>query len=172
MDDDHKIDLPLDYILLKVLKAKADSDPEKYAVLAALEGLSVIAGCWRGYGSYKGPEPPDWAQLPVPRWIFDTLGCAWITHRKSAPSGKTFGETLGIEGGGQGRKPAKDRWNQYLRDLTLAHEVLIEKQTSTYEEATSNVAGRHGVGKRTVQRAWTEHGSALQAAAESHDNTS
>jgi hypothetical protein len=106
MADDGKILLPVDYVLLKVLEEKATSDPRQYAVLAAFEGLAIIAGCWRGYGAFEGPVPSNTDVLPVPWWIIDTVGSGWIEHRTNAPPRKTLGETLNIEGGGQGRRPA------------------------------------------------------------------
>ncbi|NNE82460.1 MAG: hypothetical protein HKN28_00665 [Alphaproteobacteria bacterium] len=90
--------LPVDYVLLKVLEEKAASDPQQYAVLAAFEGLSIIAGCWRGHGSFIGPVPPDNAMLPVPRWIIDTLGAGWLQHRTKAPTGISIdGKQIGCD---------------------------------------------------------------------------
>lgn len=172
MAANEKLLLPVDYILLKVLEEKAASDPQQYAVLAAFEGLAIIAGCWRGYGKFEGPVPPDNAMLPVPRWIVDTLGAGWLQHRTKAPTGKTLGETLKIEGGGPGRQPGKRKWNRYLRDLRLAREVFEERQDITYEQAAANVAQRHKLSDRTIKRAWSDHGSAIEKAAASYDKTS
>ena len=52
-----KFPLPIDYIYLKVLYAKAAQDPKEYAVLAAFEALFIISGCWRGYGKNGSPRP-------------------------------------------------------------------------------------------------------------------
>ena len=144
MAADGKIPLPVDYVLLKVLEEKAGSDPKQYAVLAAFEGLAIIAGCWRGHGSFKGPVPSDKSMLPVPRWIIDTVGAGWLQHRTKAPTGQTLGRTLKIEGGGQGRRPAKDEWNLWLRDLRIASEFLHLRQTKSYGDTVATVAEQSG----------------------------
>ncbi|MCZ6592156.1 MAG: hypothetical protein O7B98_13580 [Alphaproteobacteria bacterium] len=172
MAADGKIPLPVDYVFLKVLQEKAASDPHRYAVLAAFEGLAIIAECWRGRGIYKGPVPPDNAMQLVPRWIFDTLGEGWLQHRTEAPAGQTLGETFHIEGGGAGRQPGIRKWNRYLRNLGLARQVFEARQNTTYEEAVASVAQQHDLSDRTVKRAWSDHGPAIEKAAASYDKTS
>lgn len=164
---DEKIRPPIDYVLLKPLHEKAQEDPDKFAVLAALESLAVIGGCWRGYGKFEAPEMKMEDMVPVPIWVLDTIGAGWIRYRAQNIPGRTLGEALGLEGGGQGKRPAKEKWNAWFRDLGLARDLFGARQTTTYEKAVAEVADRAGVSESTVARAWAEYGEQIQAAAES-----
>ena len=159
--------LPFDYIYLKPLYQKAESDPHSYAVPAAFEALAVVAGCWRGYGKFQAPRPEPTGFVPVPVWALDTIAAGWIRYRAEDVKGRTLGEALGIEGRGQGRRPRKESWNNWFRDLRLAKELYELRRDNTYEDAVHAVAESNRVSESTVRRAWSAHGQAIEAAAAS-----
>ena len=165
--DEGKTRLPFDYIYLKPLHDKASKEPKQFCVPAAFEGLSVIAGCWLGYGSYQDRTPTQEDMVSVPFWIVETLGLGWWKYRSEGVPGRTFGETLGIEGRGQGKHPTRERWNNWIRNQGIAKDVYLKRQSITYEAAVADVAERQGVSETTVRRAWKDHGPAIEVAANS-----
>jgi hypothetical protein len=168
-----KFPLPIDYIYLKVLYAKAAQDPKEYAVLAAFEALFIISGCWRGYGKFKPPSLNNIDFVPVPFWAVDTIAAGWVQYRAQKFAGRSMGEAFGIEGGKQGKRsvqgrhPAKRKWNVWLRNLRLAAELYSLRQDKSYEQAVADVAEKWGVSDSTVKRAWAACGAEIQAAAAS-----
>ncbi len=139
--------------------------------LSAFDALVLMGGYWR-FASPQRKADPDWepqaeALVTVPWWIVDNLAQAWVAYLDAPPT-KTFGETLGIEGGGQGRRFAKERWINYRRDLLLAlevHQIRVEAQERgqrlSLENAYASVAESTRTSEDIVSRAWKRHGRKL-----------
>lgn len=139
----------------------------RQASLSAFHALVAVAGYWR-FASPQKKADPNWEPAPdalvtVPWWIVDFLAQGWIRYLE-APTGRTLGESLGLEGGGQGRRPAKEQWKNLLRDVTLAlmvaelrDEAESKGQTLSLERAYREIADRERHSEDIVQRAWKAH---------------
>ena len=72
--------------------------------------------------------PAEWRAdtLPVPRELLRPIVSAWIQY-KTAPTGKTFGECMSLEGGGQGSPPPTKRaLENQNKSKSYAFDVLVE----------------------------------------------
>ena len=139
--------------------------------LSAFEALVFIGGYWLFHSPQKTTDP-DWEPEPealvtVPMWVVLNLASAWNAYR-DADSAKTFGEVLGIEGGGQGKWPAMKDWMKKNRDLRLAqevHRIRVEAkergQRLLLDEAYACVAKANGTTSGVVRKAWNHHGRKL-----------
>ena len=139
--------------------------------LSAFEALVMVGGYWR-FESPQKKTDPNWEPAPdalvsVPWWIVDNLARAWLAYL-DAPPGKNFGETLDLEGGGQGRHLAKESRKNYRRDLLLAlkvHRLRVEAEQKdeklTLEKAYDNVAASANSTEDIVRLAWRKHGRKL-----------
>ncbi len=139
--------------------------------LSAFEALVYIGGYWL-FNSPQKTTDPDWKPEPdalvsVPMWVVLILASAWNAYR-DAPSLKTFGEVLGIEGGGQGKRPAMKAWMKKNRDLLLTLEVHKRRakaqemgQRLSLDEAYASVAASTDTSEDIVRHAWRRHGRKL-----------
>ena len=134
--------------------------------LSAFEALVYIGRYWR-FDSPQMKADPDWEPpaevlVAVPLWVVANLARAWLAYL-GAPPGKTFGETLGIEGGGQGKRRAKEARMKKNRDLLLTMEVHKRRVESglSLEKAYASVAESKGTSEDIVRRAWRQHGHKL-----------
>ncbi len=87
-----------------------------------------------------------------------------------APEWSSLGEALGLEGGGQGKQPAKREWKKYLRDLNLAIAVaelrnqhFQKRKRLSLEKAFGCVAPMAQSSEDIVERAWEKHGRKVEA---------
>ena len=97
--------------------------------------------------------------ITLPKALIRVIVEAWVRY-KSAPQGKTLGECMNLEGGGQGNHPAKERIEQLNKEARLSNEVLIEYLALkamgghvTWEKAYASVAENTGVSEATAKRA-------------------
>ncbi|MFV0492875.1 MAG: hypothetical protein ACK5M4_13760 [Pseudorhodobacter sp.] len=106
---------------------------------------------------------------PVKAWREDTVEVprAWVRvlvegwkQYKRAPTGTSCGEAFGIEGGGQGKPPAKHRLSKLKDDIHISNEVLITYLQEragggrgSWERACGKVAERREISEETVHRA-------------------
>ncbi len=139
--------------------------------LSAFEALLIIGDYWLFHSPQKTTDP-DWKPEPevlvtVPMWVVQNLASAWNAYR-DAPSLKTFGEVLGIEGGGQGKRPAMKALMKKNRDLRLTlavHKIRVEAQERgqrlSLEKAFTSVAESTDTSKGIVRDAWKQHGHKL-----------
>ncbi len=140
--------------------------------LSAFEALVFIGGYWLFHSPQKATDP-NWEPEPehlvtVPMWVVLNLASAWIAYRDEPSGGKTFGEVLGIEGGGQGKRRAKEARINKNRDLRLTLEVHKRRveakeggQRLSLENACAQVAESKGTTEGIVRRAWKRHGHKL-----------
>jgi hypothetical protein len=87
---------------------------------------------------------------------------------KVADAGKTLGEVLGLEGGGQGRQKAitaqckRDQHRLYGRQVALIYDGSSEGGTRpTLDQAIEAVAKEHGISLETVETAYKKFGRPL-----------
>ena len=144
----------------------------KQSSLSAFEAMEVIAGYWR-FVSEKSKTNADWepdpeALVTIPFWVVDYLARTWVAYCHDAPKGQPFGEALGLEGGGQGKRPAREQWRKHFRDLRLAHEVWRTRTQAeqrgkhlTLENAFARVADERETTEEIVRHAWKKHGRRL-----------
>lgn len=97
--------------------------------------------------------------VEVPRAWLRVLVEGWETY-KDAPDGTTFGEAMGLEGGGQGKFPVRTKFKQMRREVHLSNAAIIEYLTlkadgesASWERAYLAVAEAEGVSPDTVKRA-------------------
>ena len=155
---------PHDYVYLKPLFSKAQENPKELAVSASFEALAVIGGYWRGYGQNPPPKPDAADMVSVPFWVVETLGAGWVKHIHHAPTGQTLGETLKLEGGGQGQRPKVQNWKRWFRDLRLAFRVAEKRDAAkrngaqlSLENAFSEVATEEQSTEDIVRLAWRKN---------------
>lgn len=98
--------------------------------------------------------------VTLPKALLRPIVEAWIAY-KAAPSGKTLGECLNVEGGGQGKPPFKKKLEKINRDTNLANEVVLEYLVATsvskrisWEEAINRVAHNKEISSSTVNNAF------------------
>ena len=148
---------------------KAEELSTAYIALDALAAL--IGGRVEGYSDeeLRACWPETWGpqEVMVPASFLQVLGQAWVEY-KNNEVGRTFGETLGLEGGGQGRK--RSIAAQKTRDLhrIYAREVLILYTGSSdtegppsLNEAIEKAAKRNNVGFDTVKDAYKLYGKPI-----------
>ena len=143
--------------------------------LSAFEALGLLREFWATNappGEYPDAEHAAHYTIPVPWWIVDILGPGWQRYMGS-PERSTLGEALGIEGGGQGKHPAKREWTNYLRDLNLAIAVAEFRNQNfqrgkrlSLEKARKRVATYADCSEDMVIRAWKKHGPKVKASLE------
>ena len=90
-----------------------------------------------------------------------------------APERSTLGGALGLEGGGQGKQPAKREWKKYLRDLRLAigvaelrNQHFQKGKRLSLEKAYGLVAMKAQSTNDIVRIAWRKHGPMVRASLE------
>lgn len=146
----------------------AEDGSQKQRILSALESLCLCAIDLKSVVPRKLDHPegdlPDNFPVTIPYWIIRELVTGWLTY-KSAPAGKTLGECFGLEGGGQGKRPAKQKWEQQTRDLVAAVQVAILVHAAhedgdhlSLEQAFAEIAETFDVSTDTIKRAWETYG--------------
>jgi hypothetical protein len=101
--------------------------------------------------------------VEIPRALLRVWVEGWAKY-KSGNTGSTLGEAFGVEGGGQGRQPVRERMDQINRDIRLSNKVEIEYRSTqadngnaAWERAFHAVAEDEGVSADTVKRAHKKH---------------
>jgi hypothetical protein len=134
----------------------------------AFEALNSII--WATAEGYKEDEilnacPDSWGDetVRVPADLLKALTDCWQIY-KDGPSGQSLGEAFGIEGGGQGKRPSKEKQATRDRRRRLANEVEIEYRTAeltnipiTQSKAIEIVSENQGVQFSTVESAFKEY---------------
>lgn len=134
----------------------------------ALEALGAFAGAKAAGRTEKDLQscwPEEWGTetITVPLSLLLALRDGWNDY-KVAPPGKSLGEALKIEGGGQGSQPMKGRLKTIDRDRALANAVerrYLQLEGSpdsmTLAAVLSEVADAHGLSVETVEKAHDLH---------------
>jgi hypothetical protein len=78
-------------------------------------------------------------------------------HTGSSKAKPTFGEALGLEGGGQGKRPRIQDALNFRRNIRIAiHIVLLEEQGWKIEAALQKIADDSGIHPNTIRNIWAE----------------
>lgn len=110
--------------------------------------------------------------VPVPLWALEHLVAAISTYG-DADRGKTFGEVLGIEGGGQGRQRTKDRLATRMvrRQLALSvealrrhHEAAGRKEEAKLVNIYAEIAEHTSYSVDYIEKAYKRHRKKLRPA--------
>ena len=135
----------------------------------AFEGLSALLGArLSGYSDadIRACWPEDWGggEVTVPAAFLQVLGAAWLTYKEDVP-GKTFGEILRLEGGGQGRKrvvsvqKTRDRHHRLGTEVALLYIGIPGNGVKPkIADAIAAIADKHDVSPETVQDAYKMYG--------------
>ena len=111
--------------LLEELKEKIKL-PTSYIALEAF--CELYGGRQEGFRDEELREawPKDWGNetITIPAVLVKALTIAWIDY-KEAPSGKTFGESFKLEGGGQGKPKVKDIVKMITKNRALTNEIIL-----------------------------------------------
>ncbi|MGR3499464.1 MAG: hypothetical protein ACU0E9_11280 [Limimaricola soesokkakensis] len=130
--------------------ARLQADHQFAEALVALEVLeSAFSALDQGvpHSELKaGYTVQGWQEntVEIPADLLRILVRGWQKY-KASDAGYTFGETLGLEGGGgQGQKPQKTLLKQFNRERTLSNEALIEYLHTdvSWEKAEGAVSDR------------------------------
>jgi hypothetical protein len=155
-------------ILEELRKARELNTP-----FIALEALGALAGGKKAGVSEEDLQscwPKEWGDetITVPLSLVSALRDGWHDY-KTAPSGKSLGEALKIEGGGQGRKPMKARLETIDRARKLARAVESrylqiegEPASMTLDDVVWEVANTHNVSFQMVKDAHNVHAKAIR----------
>ena len=135
----------------------------------AFEGLSALLGArLSGYSDadIRACWPEEWGggEVTVPAAFLQVLGAAWLTYKEDVP-GKTFGEILRLEGGGQGRKrvvsvqKTRDRHHRIGTEVALLYIGIPGNGVKPkIADAIAAIADKHDVSPETVQDAYKMYG--------------
>lgn len=101
--------------------------------------------------------------VEIPRAWLQPLAEGWAKYRR-APPGTTLGEALSIEGGGAGKRPARERLLQLGKERRVSNRVIFTMASlvaangkSSWENAYSIVAVEEDISIVTVRRASRKH---------------
>lgn len=144
--------LPASFVAIDVLVALLGARMEGYSD-------SDLRACW--------PEAWGNGELTIPAALLREIGQAWLVY-KDDTLGKTFGEVLGLEGGGQGYKRAVSRQRKRDQRRLFGHQVALfytrpheNGNRPTLQQAIAAVAQDHEVSFETVEDAYKEFGRPL-----------
>jgi len=105
------------------------------------------------------------SEVCVPWWVVHILGKLYKSYLTAGP-GVTFGESMKMEGGGQGKHQAKAELEKNVRDAALAGEVKSRKSTSkelSYEKIYEQISEEvPDVSPDMVKRAWLKFSPVLK----------
>lgn len=131
----------------------------------ALEAMTaLLGGRLEGYSDadMQGYWPEAWgaATVALPASLVKEIAKAWMEYKQDE-KGRTFGEALGLEGGGQGRQRAitaqrkRDQLRHYAREVILIYTGTPETaDPPSLSKSIDQVAARNGVSFETVQEAY------------------
>ncbi len=152
-----------------------ENSSQRQASQSAFLALSLLRDFWAFNappGEYPDAEHSAHYMIQVPWWIVDILGRGWCRYM-DAPERSTFGDALGLEGGGQGKQPAKREWTKYLRDLRLAiavaefrNQYFQRGKRLSLEKAFELVATEAQSSEDIVRIAWRKLGPMVKASLE------
>lgn len=103
----------------------------------------------------------EWREdtVEIPRAWMRVLAEGWANY-KSASTGSTLGEALGVEGGGQGKQPAREQLRRLNSGIRLSNRALVEYLNDRSEGGRGSwarafvaVAEAEGTSEDTVERA-------------------
>lgn len=133
---------------------------------ARLEGVSddQLRACW--------PESWQAAEIRLPASLVLCLSQCWLEYTKDTP-GRTFGEVLGIEGGGQGSQRTIKAQKKRDQDRRFAREVVQryarvsqDGKPTRLDEAIEAVAEQNDKSFETVKNAYKKYGATMISDAE------
>ncbi len=135
---------------------------EILALETLLSVFSTLADDGRTHSDIKSAYPLEsWQEetVEVPAELLRPLVQAWVKYKDSGPQ-KTFGECLGTEGGGQGKKPLKAALKRVNLGKKYSNAVRLEYLVAqhdggriSWEQAISIVAENENESVATVKRA-------------------
>jgi len=160
------------------------NDRDAAGVCFAFLSILMIYAAMRKGAAKTDRHDKEWGLppedvVPVPWWVIDVATRGWVRYLRSPPS-VSLGEAYGIEGGGQGRHPYKNRIATYTRDWKIALDVWHRVQQAKKQGeklpirdgAIPAVAVALGFEESTVERAWKRHGKMIKAAYQNWTKTS
>jgi hypothetical protein len=108
---------------------------------------------------WDGEESEPEHDVAVPWWVVQTLAIGFKTYEDSlgelAP--KTLGETLGLEGGAQGKRPKMGAALQLRRDIRIALRIAIEEAIGVkIDSLVRELAVEAGLSDAQIRRIWSE----------------
>ena len=104
------------------------------------------------------PAPTDKVEVPV--WALQAVTKGFMIYRDAVLQGKTlrFGEAMGFESKGKGKKPRLVKEHYRLRDLHLALAIAKRKKDGMkVTEAIRKLSKEFPVGERTAMRIWAKN---------------
>jgi hypothetical protein len=128
-----------------------------------------LARSWQSRTELKRGWPPEWGEdtVSVPFVVLLELANRWLEY-KDAPTGKSLGEAMGLEGVGQGAAPVKYIVKTGNRRRAIANavskEYLAHKGNPiSKQRACEIVAEREGISFDSAAEAYGKYGKAIEA---------
>jgi hypothetical protein len=144
-------------------------DPDFPNAAVAFEMMQSAFSAFEGGLAHKdiadGYPVAAWREdtVEIPRAWLRVLVEGWEKY-KEASTGSTVGEALGIEGGGQGKLPIREKLSQLTKDIRLSNKALVEYRARQLEDGHASwnkaygiVANSESVSEETVKRACRKH---------------
>lgn len=146
-------------LFLSVARTQYDADPTN--PLPAIHAIAYV----RSYYELAQIEPPE--NIEIPSWIIDVIAKGYWIYADSveAESKISFGEALGIEGGGQGKGPKIKKYQKAMRDIRVATLIALRKESGVkIEAAIEEAAAATGRNHKTIYAIWGDHKDHARAA--------
>lgn len=166
LDDFEKFQVALESWSEVLLREAQDGNLSRAAV--SLDLMSAALSAFDAGKSHADLRPcypiEAWRSetIEIPKAWVRPLADAWQAYKKSGPE-TDLGEVLGVEGGGQGKQPARVVLRSLQEDARRFNDVEIERTHAaidgkfiSLENAIATVAGRHGVSSDAVKRSYNK----------------
>lgn len=161
-DKEHKL-LQMKHHLARL--EKLGQDGEINEALIALETVAMTAGA-KHEGISDEELRRTWPRsfgdeaVSIPFVVLMKLALGWKDY-VDAGAGRTFGEVMGLEGGGQGKQPQKSKLEKVFRDAERVNSVMNEKLQAdksghpiSDREAIERASQKLGQPSDTIEKAW------------------
>jgi hypothetical protein len=151
---------------LEVMR-KTEELPSNYINLEGIYAIFISLSYGFSPEEIKATYPKEWgvggfagygSEITLPTALLVSLCNDWVKYHK--PDCKnSFGEVLGIEGGGQGKSSAKKKLKTIIYHRNLAYRVeaqyykRTETETISLKKIIKNIADQDGITTDTVEKA-------------------
>ena len=123
--------------------------------IQAFRAITSVAAYW-----WKKSKQEPSESVEIPSWAVQAIAIGFCKYQDAISEGQEprFGEALGLELNGQGRKPRLVEVDRRLRDLKLALSVAIQVDNGVpVGAAIEKLAKNFLVSKSTAWRLWSQH---------------
>lgn len=139
-------------LFLEVAREQFASD--RTNPLPAFKAIGFVTS----YYWQQGTSPET---IEIPLWAAETICSGFMQYwdeAKGAAPRQSFGEALGLEGGGQGRRPKILAYLKSWNDIQICLAIAFKDESGIkIEAAIQEIAGKRGLSYTTVRDIWSRH---------------